>query len=227
MTSAYTFEKKKKILDRINKLTQESDFIQIKKIILENNPELDSMTNHNGLFLQFNYLSTATYIELSKYLDKSDKLKLKKLKNEIMETSEVISDDTFTNNGSDKNVSKKLRLTNTESHIINRVKYEKELKKNESMTDVEELHIYDPETSHKKNKISKTTTKTTKIMNSTDTNVTNIDKTDLNISKPDIFVSINEENENKKSTKATKSVKSGKLVKPVGDQNKESTNQIK
>ena len=153
MTNTYTFDKKKKLLDRINKLSSRADFEQIKKIILEKNPELDSMKNQNGLFLQFNYLSDDTYLELAGYLDKSDKIKLKKLKNEIMQTSEAFSDDTTTNCGSEKNMSKKLRLTNTESHIINRVKYEKELKKNESMTDVEELHIYDPETSHKKSDI--------------------------------------------------------------------------
>lgn len=169
MTNVYTFEKKKKLLDKINKLSSRSDFEQIKKIILENNPELESMKNQNGLFLQFNHLSNDSYIELANFLERTEKIKLKKLKDEIMETSEILSDDTFTNNNSEKNISKKLRLTNTESHIINRVKYEKELKKNESMTDVDEFNVYDPETSHKKQ------------------------------NKPDIFVSINEESEKKKN----------------------------
>lgn len=149
--NTYTFDKKKKLMERINKLSSKAEFEQVKKIILEKNPELDSMKNQNGLFLQFNYLNNETYIGLTSYLDKLEKLKLKKMREELLETSEALSDDdTFTNNNSDKNMSKKLRLTNTESHIINRVKYEKELKKNENMTDVDELNIYDPELSHKK-----------------------------------------------------------------------------
>lgn len=175
-TNTYTFEKKKKLLDRINKLSSRTDFEQIKKIILNKNPELDSMKNQNGLFLQFNYLSNDSYVELASYLDKTDKLKLKKLKEEIMNTSEMMSDeDTFVN--SDKNISKKLRLTNTESHIINRVKYEKELKKNESMSEIDEFHVYDPDLAHKK-------------------------KSELKVeSRVDIFVSIKEETEKRKNKK--------------------------
>lgn len=177
MDNAYTFEKKKKLVDRIHKLSSRSEFEQVKKIILEKNPELDSMKNQNGLFLQFNYLTNDTYVEISSFLDKNDKLKLKRLKEEVMDTSEIVSDEeTFTNNNSDKNMSKKLRLTNTESHIINRVKYEKELKKNETLADVDELHIYDPETSHKK-------------------------QTKKSETKSDIFVAINEEQDKKKSKK--------------------------
>jgi hypothetical protein len=150
MDNIYTFDKKKKLMERINKLTSRSSFEQVKKIIVENNQELESMQNQNGLFLQFNNLNNDTYIELTSYLDKLDKANLKRMKDEIMETSEAISDEDTFNGGSEKNMSKKLRLTNTESHIINRVKYEKELEKNNNMTDIEELSVYDPETSHNK-----------------------------------------------------------------------------
>ena len=150
MDNIYTFDKKKKLMERINKLTSRSNFEQVKKIIVENNQELESMQNQNGLFLQFNNLKNETYIELTSYLDKMEKANLKRMKDEIMETSEAISDEDTFNGGSEKNMSKKLRLTNTESHIINRVKYEKELEKNNNNTDIEELSVYDPETSHNK-----------------------------------------------------------------------------
>jgi hypothetical protein len=147
METIYTFEKKKKLLERINKLTSRIDYNNIKKIILDKNKNLDSLENQNYLFLQFNYLTTETFVELTCYLDKLDKFKLKKLKAETIETSESMSNDD-TNNNSEKNVSKKLRLTNTESHIINRIKYEQELKNNENI-DNDEIHVYNPDTSHK------------------------------------------------------------------------------
>ncbi len=107
MDNTYTFDKKKKLMERINKLSSRSDFEQVKKIILNKNPELDSMKNQNGLFLQFNYLSNETYVELTACLDKIEKLKLRKLRDEMLETSEAISDEEgqITNN-SDKNMSK-------------------------------------------------------------------------------------------------------------------------
>jgi len=136
MSDSYTFEKKKRLVDRIKKLTSKTDWMNVKKIITENNPELDCMKNSNGYFMQFKNLSDKTYIELTKYLDKSEKKKLKELESEVMDTSIVTSDEKSNSNSDDKSknkktVSKKLRLTNTESHILNRIKYENELKKNE------------------------------------------------------------------------------------------------
>lgn len=150
MENNYTLDKKKKLLDKIKKLTSRSDFDQIKKIITEHNPNLDSMKNANGMFLSFGSLSNQTYIELSSYLDKMEKKRIKQMKNEILESSDIFStEDTTMLTQSieqpDKNMSKKLRLTNGESHILNRVKYEKELKKNGNISeDFEELTVYDP-----------------------------------------------------------------------------------
>jgi hypothetical protein len=81
-------------------------------------------------------LNNNTYIELTSYLNKNDKNKLKKLKDEILDTSSIASDECVSNTNSEKNMSKKLRFTNTESHIINRVKYEKQLKENESCLNI-------------------------------------------------------------------------------------------
>jgi hypothetical protein len=138
MSDSYTFEKKKKLIDRIKKLTSKTDWMNVKKIITDNNPELDCMKNSNGYFMQFKNLSEKTYDELTKFLDKAEKKKLKELESEILETSIVTSDEKSNSNSANeaseknkKNMSKKLRLTNTESHILNRKKYEDELKKNE------------------------------------------------------------------------------------------------
>lgn len=151
----YPFDKKKKLLEKINKLSSRADFEQVSKIIAENNPELGSMKNANGMFMRFDTMTTKTYLELTSFLDKVDKRKQKQMVNTIRESSDVFSqeeddDKNFTLSGtrdshvtSEKNISKKLRLTNAESHILNRVKYENELKKNESeFGELEELTVY-------------------------------------------------------------------------------------
>lgn len=153
MSNIYTVEKKKKLMEKITRLTSRSDFEQVTKIIAEHNKNIESMKNANAMFLKFGSLTNETYIELSKFVDKIEQRKLKQMKEEIMESSDVFSAEEFSvgNNTSEKNMSKKLRLTNNESHIINRVKYEKELKKNENMSeDYEDLQIFDPTSFGKK-----------------------------------------------------------------------------
>lgn len=176
MDNVYTFDKKKKLAGRIKKLTQRFDFEQVKKIIMENNPELESMKNQNGLFLAFNNLTNDTYVKLANYLDKMEKQNLKKIRDQILETSEILSEEETIANTSEKNMSKKLRLTNTEAHIINRVKYEKELKKNENMSDTDNMNIYNPDITHKK-----------KIIETKEKN--------------DIFVALNDDEKNKSKTR--------------------------
>lgn len=139
MSDSYTFEKKKKLIDRIKKITLKSDLIKIKKIVTENNPDLDCMKNGNGYFMEFDNLSSKTYLEITKFLDKTEKKKLKELETEIMETSVITSDEKSEGRSEKKTVSKKLRLTNTETHILNRIKYENELKKNEEEASEEQV----------------------------------------------------------------------------------------
>jgi hypothetical protein len=128
MTETYSIEKKKKLAERIQRLTVESDLKQIKNIIFTNNPSLDVTKNKNGYFMQFQNLSYETYVEIEKYINKADTRKLKEIESEILQSSEYV-DEISDEKGKKK--SKKLRLTNTENHILNRVKYEKELEKNE------------------------------------------------------------------------------------------------
>lgn len=137
MSEGFSFEKKKKLATGIQKLSSKADLVQIKKIIVENNPELAFMKNSNGYFMQFQNLSNETYIKLSDFMNEKDMQKKKKMLKEI--ESEILSDEinTLTDNVSDKNMLKKLRLTNTENHILNRAKYEKELMKNESNSDAD------------------------------------------------------------------------------------------
>ena len=139
---SYSIEKKKKLAHAIEKITSAHELKQIKNIILKNNPELAITKNNNGYFMQFQNLSSGTYQELEKYIIKIEKIRLKQIHSEILQSSENYEED---DQDQDRKNTKKLRLTNTENHILNRAKYEKELKKNEG-TD-EEIGYYDPQVS--------------------------------------------------------------------------------
>ena len=130
MSEEFSFDKKKKLVDRIGKLTNKNDLIIIKEIITKNNPTSEFMKNSNGYFTQFNNLITKTYHDITVFLDKIDK---KKMKKEIYDTD--IFEKTIVLETSENNLKKKLRLTNTENHVLNRAKYENELKKNENNSD--------------------------------------------------------------------------------------------
>lgn len=139
---SYSFEKKKKLLERINNLTLKDEFMEIKKIILKHNPNKDYMENSNGIFMQFNNLVVETYLEINDFLNQLEHIKIGEEKNKLIESSEmfseemtnsenVMSDTMITNNGKISiNGSRSSKLTNTETHILNRKKYENELMKN-------------------------------------------------------------------------------------------------
>ena len=184
MGDSFTFEKKRKLSERIEKLTTKKELQCIKNIIEEKNPDLSLVKNNNGYFMQFQNLSDSTYTELTKFLDKLDKKKQKEIESEILENSEALSEEIngLTDDASEKNMSKKLRLTNTESHILNRVKYEKELKKNETNSD-EEMTYFNSETKSETKK------------------------------KDEIFVHLNKDLKNKESSEETKKSDGNKLLK--------------
>jgi len=142
MTETFSFDKKKKLVNKIQQLTNKTNLIEIKNIILENNPNLVPTKNSNGYFLYFHNLTTDTYKKITDYLDNIEKLEhekqMQQLDSEIRESSELLSEN-FSNE--ENNISKKLKLTNVESHILNRMRYEKELKKNETNSD-EQIPYY-------------------------------------------------------------------------------------
>lgn len=148
MTDTYSIEKKKKIAEKIHSLSSKDQFRKVKDIIITNNPEIEFTKNGNGLFAQFQSLNPETYVELEKFLNKLDKKKLKNAENELDDDTDALTSElqTLTDESSHKkqDYSKKLRLTNTETHLLNRVKYEKELKKNENSDNEEDVY-YNPD----------------------------------------------------------------------------------
>jgi hypothetical protein len=133
----FSIEKKKRLAEKIEKITEKKYLLEIRNIIIQNNPTLEITKNNNGLFMKFQSLSDKTYDEIEKLINKINKHRIK------ISLSEDIPDEKKSSESGDKaiitetlpkrshDVSKKLRLTNTENQILNRRKYEKELMKNE------------------------------------------------------------------------------------------------
>lgn len=64
----FSFEQKKKLLEKIHKIKNKIDLVKVFKIIIENNGETYSH-NNNGIFMVFDKLSCSTYNELEKLVD--------------------------------------------------------------------------------------------------------------------------------------------------------------
>lgn len=121
--SKYSYEKIEKIAERIKNMTDSkyrNDLKMIKKIIVKNNPDITMIKNNNGYFSpDFETLTHKTYEELTNYFSQMDNISKNNNKN-------------FSQSHDDKNVSeikieKKYKYTNSENHILNKIKYEKAL----------------------------------------------------------------------------------------------------
>lgn len=147
MSTTYPTDKKRKLADRIHGIKSKDHFKTIKNIIVTSNPDLEFMKNNNGLFAEFQSLNVQTYFELEKFLNKVDKIKQKNRESEI-DALEMLSSDVgnFTDEPPKRQqeYSKKLRLTNTETHLLNRARYEKEIKKNENSDNDDNYDTYNP-----------------------------------------------------------------------------------
>lgn len=151
MTTKYTIEQKKRLVTRINNVKKQNDLKKIRDIILKCEPTLEYTKNNNGIFFtQFHLLSDCTYDEIEKFLNKMDKQKIKEITSELTGSETLDSSDQQQSaedfKSEKKNMTKKLRLTNTENHILNRARYEKEIKRNErEVLNLSDEEFYEPE----------------------------------------------------------------------------------
>lgn len=140
MSKNFDTEMKKSLANRIQNIKHKGDIKEIKKIILEHNPDLDSTENKNGLFLRFQKLSSNTYFYIKKFLDTRDKQqKLKEIQSEIIDSEALSEEIKFLTETSESKhaISKKYRLTNEETNLINRIKYEKNIEENAKVDDTD------------------------------------------------------------------------------------------
>jgi hypothetical protein len=125
-----TFEFKKKLKERIEKLTEKENIEKIKHLILKNNPELSYTQNSSGVLLFFHNLTDNTYQKLDTYLRKIDTDKIKKF-------TTLTDDDLITSNLSEKIQINNVRLSSLEKNIIKKKDYYEKLKEENNVdTDV-------------------------------------------------------------------------------------------
>ena len=153
MDVVFTFAKKKKILERIHRLTDVAELKTIKSIIEKYNSNVFTK-NNNGYHSKFDSYVNETYIDLLNYLNKLEKKKLKQMKS----SEEEYDMSNITITPINTKYEKKYKLTNTENLVINRARYDQALRKNNNNSD-EDITLYNSENIDKINKSDKKTIK--------------------------------------------------------------------
>jgi hypothetical protein len=152
MDVKFTFAKKKKILERIHKLTDLTELKTIKSIIEKYNSNVFTK-NNNGYHSKFDSYVDETYIDLLNYLNKLDKKKLKQMKSSEEEYN-MTNMTSINITPINTKYEKKYKLTNTENLVINRAKYDHAIRKNNNNSD-DEITLYNSENIEKINRSEK------------------------------------------------------------------------
>ena len=116
MSKTYTFEYKKKLKDRIEKITEKKILEKIRDIIFKQNPDINVSQNSSGMLLFFHNLTDNTYNKLELFLNKLDNDKLKVITASYTDTQEDIKIKI-----NDKNSN--IRLSSIEKNLIKKKDY--------------------------------------------------------------------------------------------------------
>lgn len=154
MSNIYTHKMKQRLADRISKVKNKNDMINIVKIIHEDNKNISE--NQNGIFMLFDSLNNDTYIQLNEYLNNISTTQKKKKPNKIeykSYSSNNCSNEDSINYKINDQFDSKLKYSNTEKSIIKRnmynQKYESEENSNVIYADFDVSAITESDTSEK------------------------------------------------------------------------------
>ena len=125
----YLFEDLEILADGISKIKKKDNLIDIRDIVLNNNPNIAITENSNGIFFQFTDLNPNTYVQLEKYLEKSMEKNKKKNTDSISLTDSLSNSISVTNGKTNNEFDKnhKLKYNNQEKSIIKRKIYDENL----------------------------------------------------------------------------------------------------
>ena len=121
--SSYSYEKKKRLADKISKIKKKDDMVKVLEIIYEDNKNITE--NQNGLFMLFHNLDDSTYHKLDAYLKSVSKKRSSTgsiTSDSISEKKEYKSyiDDDFDHNRLNPN----MKYSNKEKNLIKRNRYD-------------------------------------------------------------------------------------------------------
>jgi Bromodomain extra-terminal - transcription regulation len=120
MEATYSYEKKKRLADRISKLKKKEDMIKIFEIIYQDNKNITE--NQNGLFMFFHTLDDSTYHKIDLYLRSSVKKR-----SPTDTTSESYSSYVKNEFPDQEKLNPKLKYSNREKNLIKRQRYDNHL----------------------------------------------------------------------------------------------------
>jgi hypothetical protein len=125
----YTHAKKKKLAEKISKITNKSEMKDVKKIIFNSNPELAFVKHSTGILMHFESLNEETYATVEEYLNKKIlKDCAKRVKNINNMESAMSSDMILSSSDADNNTdSSNFKYSNKEKNIMRRKNYEQAL----------------------------------------------------------------------------------------------------
>ena len=131
MSKIYTFEFKKKLKDRIEKITDKKTLEKIRDIIFKYNPKVSVSQNSSGMLLFFHNLTDISYNKLELFLNKLDNEKLKDLTSSYTDTQEDIK---IKINEKKANI----RLSSVEKNLIKKKDYydKLEIENNNTLDDI-------------------------------------------------------------------------------------------
>ena len=121
----YSTSKKEKLVERINELKTEKEYLELYEIIQGKNKKPTKQVGDSTVMF-FHDLDNDTYIEIEKYLDKTLKKyeKKKDTESEYTEDYKPYSQDEFPD---EKEISSKLKYSNKEKNLIKRKRYDQTL----------------------------------------------------------------------------------------------------
>lgn len=122
----YSFERKKKLADKIGNIKDKTILRKIKHIILSENTNAKSTKTGGGIFMYFQDYTDDTYHKIDKYLQKVEREKLERQTRSITEISEqLLQSSEIIDDPIDYNVTRsRLRYSNKEARILRRNQYE-------------------------------------------------------------------------------------------------------
>jgi len=129
MEATYSYEKKKRLAERISKVKRKEDMVKIFEIIYQDNKNITE--NQNGLFMFFHKLNDSTYHKIDLFLRSTTK---KKTSDENNTTSDCKSESakgytSYVKNDfpDQESLNPKLKYSNREKNLIKRQRYDDHL----------------------------------------------------------------------------------------------------
>ena len=120
--SSYSYEKKKRLADKISKIKKKEDMVKILEIIYDDNKNITE--NQNGTFMLFHNLDDSTYNKLEAYLKT-----LSKKRNTNSVTSDSISEKKeyksyVEDELEQSSINLNMKYSNKEKNLIKRSRYD-------------------------------------------------------------------------------------------------------